>query len=129
MEFAAAAGLVVMNDPQSEPTYETAYTASWIDLTLATLSVLMAGYTWIVRSYVRYSEHRNIEVRIGSALLCSRKRLTRYAQQELLLSLEREPWFAKIICSQQRSAEALGFILGGLLWNFRETPATPAQAS
>ncbi|KAL3221563.1 hypothetical protein MRX96_005055 [Rhipicephalus microplus] len=48
MEFAAAAGLVVMNDPQSKPTYETAYAASWINLTLATPSVLMAGYTWII---------------------------------------------------------------------------------
>ncbi|KAH6941174.1 hypothetical protein HPB50_014593 [Hyalomma asiaticum] len=45
MDFAAAAGLVVMNDPQSEPTYETAYAASWIDLTLATPSVLTSGYT------------------------------------------------------------------------------------
>ncbi|KAL3249905.1 hypothetical protein MRX96_055773 [Rhipicephalus microplus] len=115
MEFAAAAGLVVMNDPQSEPTYETAYATSWIDLTLATLSVLMAGYTWIVRSDITYSEHKNIEVRIGSDERVARKRSTRYAQQELLRSLEREPWFAKIICSQPRSPEALDFILGGLL--------------
>ncbi|KAH7963911.1 hypothetical protein HPB52_023784 [Rhipicephalus sanguineus] len=45
VEFAAAAGLVFLNDPASEPTYETAYAASWIDVTLAT-PALAAGYTW-----------------------------------------------------------------------------------
>ncbi|XP_075726239.1 uncharacterized protein LOC142767879 [Rhipicephalus microplus] len=120
MEFAAAVGLVVMNDPQSEPTYETANAASWIDLTLATPSVLMAGYTWIVRSDATYSEHKNMEVRIGSDERVARKRLTRYAQQELLRSLEREPWFAKIICSQPRSPEALDFILGAFYGIFEK---------
>ncbi|KAL3238950.1 hypothetical protein MRX96_021760 [Rhipicephalus microplus] len=61
----AAASLVVMNDPQSEPTYEMAYAASGIDRTVATPSFL-SGYVWIVRSDVTHSGHKNIAVRIGS---------------------------------------------------------------
>ncbi|KAL3203873.1 hypothetical protein MRX96_041646 [Rhipicephalus microplus] len=76
MEFTAAAGLVVTNDPQFKPTYEMAYAANWIDRTLAKPSVLMSGYVWIVRSDVTHSEHKNIAVRTGSDEAGARKRLT-----------------------------------------------------
>ncbi|KAL3210244.1 hypothetical protein MRX96_008895 [Rhipicephalus microplus] len=55
-------GLNRLNDPRSRPTYETIYAASWTDVTLATPSVLMAGYRWEVREDVIYFEHININV-------------------------------------------------------------------
>ncbi|KAH7963868.1 hypothetical protein HPB52_023741 [Rhipicephalus sanguineus] len=111
MEFAAAVGLVVLNNPQSEPTYETAYAASWIDVTLATPSALTNGYSWDVRSDVTYSEHKNIAVRIGDTDAPVRKRLTRYAQAQLLRQLATEPWFDRVAGIQPRSPEALDSVL------------------
>ncbi|KAH7963884.1 hypothetical protein HPB52_023757 [Rhipicephalus sanguineus] len=87
VEFAAAAGLVFLNDPASEPTYETAYAASWIDVTLATPSALAAGYTWQVRLDETFSEHKFIDTHIGDTRNEPRKRLTRYAQSGLLGTL------------------------------------------
>ncbi|KAH7963888.1 hypothetical protein HPB52_023761 [Rhipicephalus sanguineus] len=49
MQLAAATGLVVLNDPESHPTYETQYTSSWIDVTLATAATLSGEYTWHVQ--------------------------------------------------------------------------------
>ncbi|KAH6940798.1 hypothetical protein HPB50_006873 [Hyalomma asiaticum] len=80
MELAATAGLAVINDPLSPPTYETAYAASWIDVTLATPAVVAAGCTWEVREDVTFSEHKYVTVRIGGREAAPRKRLMRYAQ-------------------------------------------------
>ncbi|KAL3235891.1 hypothetical protein MRX96_022321 [Rhipicephalus microplus] len=111
IEFAAAAGLVVINDLQSEPTYETAYATRWIDLTLATPSVPTAQYTWITRSDVTHSEHRKTAARKGSDEGGAHKCLTRCAQQ-ILRVLERKPWSARAIRSKDRFPEALYFIVG-----------------
>ncbi|KAH7970986.1 hypothetical protein HPB49_017595 [Dermacentor silvarum] len=43
LEFMAANRLIMLNDPQSQPTYETKYAASWIDITMVTHSVVAAG--------------------------------------------------------------------------------------
>ncbi|KAH7963847.1 hypothetical protein HPB52_023720 [Rhipicephalus sanguineus] len=111
VEFAAAAGLVFLNDPASEPTYETAYAASWIDVTLATPSALAAGYTWQVHLDETFSEHKLIDVRIGDSRNEQRKRLTRYAQSELIGALACETWFARVTQSQPASSEALELVL------------------
>ncbi|KAH7963846.1 hypothetical protein HPB52_023719 [Rhipicephalus sanguineus] len=111
VEFAAAAGLVFLNDPASEPTYETANAASWIDVTLATPSALAAGYTWKVRLDETFSEHKFIEIHIGDTRNEPRKRLTRYAQSELLGTLARETWFTRVTQSQPASSEALEYVL------------------
>lgn len=50
-------------EPLSPPTYETAYVVSWSDVTLATPSVLAAGYAWQVRDDMTFSEHKNIVVK------------------------------------------------------------------
>ncbi|KAH7963901.1 hypothetical protein HPB52_023774 [Rhipicephalus sanguineus] len=110
VEFAAAAGLVFLNDPASEPTYETAYAASWIDVTLATPSALAAGYTWQVHLDETFSEHKLIDIHIGDTRNEPRRRLTRYAQSELLSTLARETWFARVTQSQPASSEALEFV-------------------
>ncbi|KAH7963890.1 hypothetical protein HPB52_023763 [Rhipicephalus sanguineus] len=114
MKVAAATGLVVLNNPQSEPTYEKAYAASWIDVTLATPSALTNGYSWDVRSDVTYSEHENIAVRTGDADAHARKRLARYAQAQLLRQLASEPWFDRVAGIQPRSPEALDSVLEAL---------------
>ncbi|KAH7963864.1 hypothetical protein HPB52_023737 [Rhipicephalus sanguineus] len=57
---------LTLNDALSLPTFETLYSASWIDLTFATPSVLSAGYEWLVTDDTTYSEHRLVEVRVGA---------------------------------------------------------------
>ncbi|KAH7932581.1 hypothetical protein HPB52_024299 [Rhipicephalus sanguineus] len=57
--------LLPLNDAESLPTYETPYTASWIDLTLAKPSVVSTAFRWTVHDDTTYSEHRLVEVRIG----------------------------------------------------------------
>lgn len=100
MELAAAAGLMVLNDPLSPPTYENTYASSWIDVTLATPAVVAAGYVWQVSDNVTFSEHKYVTVRVGSREVASRKRLTRYAQAELLTALSRETWFGRVVGSR-----------------------------
>ncbi|KAH7963917.1 hypothetical protein HPB52_023790 [Rhipicephalus sanguineus] len=97
MQLAAATGLVVLNVPESHPTYETQYASSWIDVTLATAATLFGG---------------NIEVRIGAVRQEHRKRLTRYAQAELLQAIATDPWFDAVTRSHVRSPEALEYTLG-----------------
>ncbi|KAH7963923.1 hypothetical protein HPB52_023796 [Rhipicephalus sanguineus] len=114
LEFAAAHDLLVLNDPQSQPTYETSYAASWIDVTLATSSAITPGYTWEVLDDSTYSEHRNIVVRSGNTTTRPRKRLTRFAQAELLRALAQETWFRRVVGSDLASPTALDAVLAGL---------------
>ncbi|KAH6920897.1 hypothetical protein HPB50_028114 [Hyalomma asiaticum] len=107
MELAAAAGLTVLNDPLSPPTYENTYAASWIDVTLATPAVMAAGYVWEVHDDVTFSEHKYVTVRVGSREAVPRKRLTRYPQAELLMALSRERWFDRVVGSRLGTPEAL----------------------
>ncbi|KAH6942598.1 hypothetical protein HPB50_008255 [Hyalomma asiaticum] len=93
--------------PLSPPTYETAYAASWIDVTLATPAVVAAGCVWEVREDVTFSEHKYVTVRVGSREAAPCKRLTRYAQAELLMALSRETWFDRVVGSRLGTPEAL----------------------
>ncbi|KAH7963870.1 hypothetical protein HPB52_023743 [Rhipicephalus sanguineus] len=68
VEFMSTHGLLLLNDSTAIPTYETRYAMSWIDVTMATPSALVAGYSWPVLEDVTFSEHRHIEVRIGEEL-------------------------------------------------------------
>ncbi|KAH6941181.1 hypothetical protein HPB50_014600 [Hyalomma asiaticum] len=121
MELAATAGLAVINDPLSAPTYETAYAASWIDVTL-------------VQEDVTFSEHKYVTVRIGGREGAPRKRLTRYAQAELLRALSRESWFARLVGSRLGTPQALDSVvsafyrlLGRYLDRYRR-PVRPGRA-
>ncbi|KAH7963915.1 hypothetical protein HPB52_023788 [Rhipicephalus sanguineus] len=93
-EFASATGLVFLKDPESEPTYETAYASSWID------AICPRGGL-------------HLAIQIGDTRNEKRKRLTRYAQSELLGALAQEPWFSRVTKSQPASSEALEYILAG----------------
>ncbi|KAL3243053.1 hypothetical protein MRX96_020728 [Rhipicephalus microplus] len=97
LEFAAANELIVLNDPQSRPTYETPYAASWIDVTLASSTAVQSGFQWEVRQDLTHSEHRHIEIRIGGREVRTGKRLTRVAQAELLRALARDTWFDQVL--------------------------------
>ncbi|KAL3203849.1 hypothetical protein MRX96_041691 [Rhipicephalus microplus] len=93
VEFVAATGLVLLNDSISIPTYENKYSMSWIDVTLATPPTIAAGYLWRMREDVTYSEHRYLEIAIGRDTATRNKWLTRFAREQLLEALSREPWF------------------------------------
>ncbi|KAH6941177.1 hypothetical protein HPB50_014596 [Hyalomma asiaticum] len=96
---------------QSLPTYETKYSMSWIDVTLAAPSVIAGGYSWRVRDDVTHSEHGYIKVTVGDSVREKRKRLTRFAREELVLSLSRDPWFTQVTGTELRSAEALDAVV------------------
>lgn len=109
--FAASHGLVVINDPDSIPTYETKYSMSWIDVTLASPSLLVRGHSWCVREDVTHSEHRYVVVTIGEPALTQRKRLTGYARAQMLQAIGRDPRFDRITRAEVRSAQALDLVL------------------
>ncbi|KAH7963902.1 hypothetical protein HPB52_023775 [Rhipicephalus sanguineus] len=109
--FAAAHGLVVLNDPGSLPTYETKYSMSSIDVTLASPSLLVGGHSWCVREDATHSEHRYIAVTIGDSTLTQRKRLTTYARAQMLQDIARDSWFVRVTRTEVRSAQALDLVL------------------
>ncbi|KAH6940884.1 hypothetical protein HPB50_009344 [Hyalomma asiaticum] len=130
MELVATLGLAVLNEPLSPPTYETAYAISWIDVTLATPEVVAAGCAWEVQEDMTISEHKFIAVRFGNRDAAPRKRLTRYAQAELLQASQ-EPWFdrreeaierhAEEVPARRRRVDAL-FVERGILRRSGEVP-------
>ncbi|KAH7986113.1 hypothetical protein HPB51_026711 [Rhipicephalus microplus] len=111
LEFAAANELIVLNDPQSRPTYETPYAASWINVTLPSFTAVQSGFQWEVREDLTHSEHRYIEIRIGGSEVRTGKQLTRFAQAELLRALGRNAWFDQVLGADISSMIALDFVM------------------
>ncbi|KAL3221562.1 hypothetical protein MRX96_005054 [Rhipicephalus microplus] len=111
LEFAAANELIVLNDPQSRPTNQTPYAAIWIDVTLASSTAAQSGFQWEVREALTHLEHRYIEIRIRGSEVRTGKRLTRFAQAELLRALARDAWFDQVLGANISSAIALDFVM------------------
>ncbi|KAH7933449.1 hypothetical protein HPB49_012595 [Dermacentor silvarum] len=111
IDFTSQHGLAVLNDPLSPPTYETAYVSSWIDVTLATPALLSGGYSWEVSWDDSLSEHRYIQVSIGSDTRSRVRRLTRVGLHDLNASLVRDPWFRVVQGAVLRSPTALDLVL------------------
>lgn len=111
IDFTSQHGLAVLNDPLSPPTYETAYVSSWIDVTLATPALLSDGYSWEVSEDDSLSEHRYIQVSIGSDTRSRDKRLTPVGLHDLNASLVRDPWFRLVQGAVLRSPTALDLVL------------------
>ncbi|KAH7963872.1 hypothetical protein HPB52_023745 [Rhipicephalus sanguineus] len=91
-QFVLSSDLVPLNDATSLPTFETPYSASWIDVTFATPSVMSAGYEWFVGEDTTFSEHRLVE---------------------LLDALRRETWFSRVSGASLASSDALDLVLSG----------------
>ncbi|KAH7962652.1 hypothetical protein HPB52_017319 [Rhipicephalus sanguineus] len=108
---------MTLNDALSLPTFETPYSASWIDLTFATPSVLSTGYEWLVTDDTTYSEHRLVEVRVGGTQAPG-KRLTTYARLQLLEALRRDPWFERVSGASLASSDAIDRVLEGFYVRF-----------
>ncbi|KAH8039497.1 hypothetical protein HPB51_007399 [Rhipicephalus microplus] len=106
-EFAAVASLIPINDSAFITTYENKYSMSWIDVTLATSSVVAAGRSWRVRGDVTYSEHLYDEVAIGLNTATRNKQLAQYAREQLPETLSWEPWFDRVTGAQLQSADTL----------------------
>ncbi|KAH7963862.1 hypothetical protein HPB52_023735 [Rhipicephalus sanguineus] len=79
---------------------------SWIDVTLASPSLLVGGHSWCVREDATHSEHRYISVTIGDSNLTQRKRLTSYARAQMLRDIARDSWFVRVTRTEVRSAQA-----------------------
>ncbi|KAH7963866.1 hypothetical protein HPB52_023739 [Rhipicephalus sanguineus] len=109
-QFALSSNLVVMNDDQSLPTFETLYSASWLDLTLATPPVLASGFEWSVLEDTTFSEHRLVQVCVGGAPPPG-KRLTNYAHHQLLDALRKDRWFFQVSGADIKSSDALDRVL------------------
>ncbi|KAL3234655.1 hypothetical protein MRX96_022619 [Rhipicephalus microplus] len=116
LEFVAANELIVLNDPQSRPTYETPYATSWIeiDVTFASSTAVQSGFQWEVWEDLTHSEHRYIEIRIGGSEVRTGKRLTRFAQAELFRAHARDAWFDQVLGADISSTIALDFVMEAL---------------
>ncbi|KAH7963910.1 hypothetical protein HPB52_023783 [Rhipicephalus sanguineus] len=112
-QFVLSSDLVPLNDATSLPTFETPYSASWIDVTFATPQVTSAGFEWLVAEDTTFSEHRLVEVRVGESPT-QEKRLTSYARLQLLEALRRETWFTRVSGASLASSDALDLVLSGL---------------
>ncbi|XP_075530097.1 uncharacterized protein LOC142563427 [Dermacentor variabilis] len=110
IEFAAARELIILNDaaypPPPPPTYCNIYTASWIDLTLATPALVRRGYRWSVSSDVTFSEHRAIDLVLHSASERGR-RLTKCGRINFVAELRDLRWFARASGANIGSPQAL----------------------
>ncbi|KAH7953081.1 hypothetical protein HPB49_004270 [Dermacentor silvarum] len=67
VQFANANALQILNSPASLPTSEMPYARSWIDVTLASVSLASAGFTWQVSDRDNLSDHRYVEFTLFAA--------------------------------------------------------------
>ncbi|XP_065305812.1 uncharacterized protein [Dermacentor albipictus] len=110
IEFAAARALFVLNDAASPFTYSNIYTASWIDVTLATPALVRRGCRWSVSSDVTFSEHRAIDMVLHSGCVRGR-RLTRCGRQNFVAELRDLRWFERTSGANISSPQALDMML------------------
>ncbi|XP_072140757.1 uncharacterized protein [Dermacentor andersoni] len=111
IKFAAARELVVLNDaasspPPPPPTYCNIYTASWIDVTLATPALVRRGYKWSVSLDVTFSEHRAIDLVLHSDSVRGR-RLTKCGRLNFVAELRDLRWFEQASGANISSPQAL----------------------
>nr|XP_050038267.1 uncharacterized protein LOC126535431 [Dermacentor andersoni] len=96
VQFACGNNLHILNLPDSLPTFGTPYARPWIDVTLASVSLVGGGYRWSVSDEDTLSHHRYIEFMLRDAASAPEKRLTNYARAQIAAEiLSRDP------CSHQ----------------------------
>ncbi|KAH7937636.1 hypothetical protein HPB49_013935 [Dermacentor silvarum] len=111
MQLACQCDLHVLNDPTSDPTFETAYAESWIDVTLASSAMISRGHEWAVLEDLTLSDHRLVEFSFPFARPPPRKKLTFQGKADLLRQLAGEPWFGAVTRAPLRSGAALDAVL------------------
>ncbi|KAH7933808.1 hypothetical protein HPB49_017427 [Dermacentor silvarum] len=97
VQFACANELRVLNSPDSPPTFDTPYASSWIDVSLASLSLTRAGFAWSVSDSDTLSDHRYLEFSFSGMPGVRKKRLTNFARAQILDSLDRSVWFDRVV--------------------------------
>ncbi|XP_072140732.1 uncharacterized protein [Dermacentor andersoni] len=111
IEFAAAAGLVVLNDASSPPTYVTKYVDSWIDVTIASPTLVRRGCTWRVSEEETLSEHRRLDIAVHTGACATGRRLTNYDRRKWLEAVRYSRWFASAGGADIASPAALDAVL------------------
>ncbi|XP_037560809.1 uncharacterized protein LOC119439913 [Dermacentor silvarum] len=111
MQLACQCDLHVLNDPTSDPTFATAYTESWIDVTLASSAMISRGHEWAVLEDLTLSDHRLVEFSFPFARPPPRKKLTFQGKADLLRQLAGEPWFDAVTRAHLCSGAALDAVL------------------
>ncbi|KAH7949174.1 hypothetical protein HPB49_005729 [Dermacentor silvarum] len=112
VQFATANALQILNSPASLPTFETPYARSWIDVTLASVSLASAGFTWQVSDHDNLSDHRYVEFTLFAATRRLERVLTNYARAQILESLRLHPWFERVHYASLTSGHALDSAVG-----------------
>ncbi|KAH7970305.1 hypothetical protein HPB49_002457 [Dermacentor silvarum] len=97
VQFLCGNNLHILNHSDSIPTFETPYARSWIDVTLASISLVRNGYQWFISQEDTLSDHRYIEFSLRDAASVPEKRLTNYARARMLEVFRRDRWF-ECIC-------------------------------
>ncbi|KAH7985890.1 hypothetical protein HPB49_026232 [Dermacentor silvarum] len=111
VQFACANELRVLNSPDSPPTFDTPYASSWIDVSLASLSLTRAGFAWSVSDSDTLSDHRYLEFSFSGMPGVRKKRLTNFARAQILDSLDRSVWFDRVVGCRFSSCMALELVL------------------
>ncbi|KAH7970989.1 hypothetical protein HPB49_017598 [Dermacentor silvarum] len=107
VQFANANSLQILNSPASLSTFATPYARSWIDVTLASVSLASAGFTWLVSDRDNLSDHRCIEFTLFAATRNPECVLTNYARAQILESMRVHPGFERISRASLSSGHAL----------------------
>ncbi|KAH7964674.1 hypothetical protein HPB49_000143 [Dermacentor silvarum] len=103
--------LRVLNSPDSPPTFDTPYASSWIDVSLASISLTRAGFAWSVSDSDTLSDHRYLEFSFSGMPGVRKKRLTNFARAQILDSLDRSVWFDRVVGCRFSSCLALDLVL------------------
>ncbi|KAH7979548.1 hypothetical protein HPB49_009824 [Dermacentor silvarum] len=111
LQLACQCDLHVLNDLTSDPTFETAYAESWIDVTLASSAMISRGHDWAVLEDLTLPDHRLIAFSFPFARPLPRKKLTFQGKADLLCQLAGEPWFDVVTRADLRSGAALDAVL------------------
>ncbi|KAH7932688.1 hypothetical protein HPB49_000978 [Dermacentor silvarum] len=111
VQFACANELRVLNSPDSPPTFDTPYASSWIDVSLASISLTRAGFAWSVSDSDTLSDHRYLEFSFSGMPGVRKKRLTNFARAQILDSLDRSVWFDRVVGCRFSSCMALELVL------------------
>ncbi|KAH7960894.1 hypothetical protein HPB49_024420 [Dermacentor silvarum] len=104
-------GLHVLNDSDSEATFENHYNASWIDITMVTPAMATLQYEWRISAEESLAEHKHIEFDFALGGSVARKRLTWTGRSRALQSLSELPWFERVQGADLRSGEALEHVM------------------
>lgn len=91
-EFIIKNNLTLLNDSNSEPTFETARGKSWIDLSIISNSLIKETISWKILKDPSYSDHKLIKMEIFESVKGCMFKTTKTGKQKALTELLNINW-------------------------------------